>query len=69
VDAESAKVKILETYLPAEMDEAQLEEIVKQTVSQLDNPNMGMAMKAVMAEVQGQADGKRVSALVQKYLA
>lgn len=68
---ETAEIKILETYLPAQMSEAQLRAIVQEcvTAAGASGPqDMGKVMKLVMAKVQGQADGKAVSALVTQAL-
>lgn len=68
---EAAEITILETYLPAQMPEASLRAIVQDcvTASGAAGPqDMGKVMKLVMAKVQGQADGKTVSALVTQAL-
>ena len=68
---EAAEVTLLEAYLPAQMPEAQLRAIVQDcvTASGAAGPqDMGKVMKLVMAKVQGQADGKAVSALVTQAL-
>lgn len=68
VEEQTAKIAVLESYLPAQMSDADLEAVVAEAIESLDNPNMGMAMKAVMAKVGGQADGQRISKLVQQKL-
>lgn len=68
VKEESEKVKILENYLPEQMSDDALTEIVDQVLSGMDSPNMGQVMREVMAKVQGQADGKRVSQIVNQRL-
>lgn len=70
-DRELAEKAILETYLPAGLDDDELAAIVDRTLSEGDftEPSqMGQAMKSVMAEVAGRADGKVVSALVKQRL-
>lgn len=70
VAEEEAKLKVIQEFLPAEMSEADLDAIVQKAVSSVeDKSNFGLVMKAVMAEVKGQADGKRVTAAVKKALA
>ncbi|MBI4227257.1 MAG: GatB/YqeY domain-containing protein [Candidatus Omnitrophica bacterium] len=69
---ESAELKYLEGYLPPQMSEASLRAIVQECVaaSGAAGPKaMGQVMRLVMAKVQGQADGKTVSALVAQALA
>ena len=57
----------LKGYLPAQLSEAEVAEVVKATVAELgatSKKDMGRVMKEVMARVKGQADGKLVSKLV-----
>jgi uncharacterized protein YqeY len=69
VDEEKAKIVIMETYLPQQMSDEELEGIVQKVVSGLaGEKNFGLVMKAVMAETNGQADGKKVSEMVKKVL-
>jgi hypothetical protein len=69
-DKEKEELAVLEDYLPPEMTEEQLKEIVTKVLKENDfvATDFGTAMKAVMAEVGGAADGKRVSALVKELL-
>jgi len=71
-DAEAAEAEIIAAYLPAELDDAALDEIVARALAQTgaSSPkDMGAAMNAAMAEVSGRADGKRVSEKVREALA
>jgi uncharacterized protein YqeY len=68
---EEAEGEMIETYLPAELSEGELQAIVEQALadSGARSPkDMGAAMKRAMAAVDGRADGKRVSALVKEAL-
>src|SRR5690606_27785575 len=68
---EEAEREVLTRYLPAELDDAALGEIVDAALAEggFSEPSqMGPAMKSVMAAVAGRADGKRVSALVRDRL-
>jgi len=70
-DAESAEAVIITAYLPAELDDAQLEELVARAVAQSgarSAKDLGRVMGIVMAEVGGRADGKRVSEQVRAAL-
>jgi uncharacterized protein len=69
VQEEAAKIVVLESYLPAQMSEAEVAELVNKAIADLPDKNMGAAMKAAMAAVNGQADGKVVSELVKQALA
>ena len=71
MDKESNELAILEAYLPTRMSEAALRAIVQECVTAAGAAGpkaMGQVMKLVMAKVQGQADGKQVSALVAQRL-
>ena len=64
---EQAELEQLKKYLPEQLSEAKVAEIVQAAVAELGaagKKDMGRVMKAVMASVQGQADGKLVSRLV-----
>ncbi len=68
VEEETVKIAIMESYLPQQMNDADLEAIVKKVVDAATDKNFGTLMKSVMSEVKGQADGSRVSAMVKKVL-
>lgn len=68
VEEEEKKLEIMRAYLPKQMSDEDLEAKVKEVIAGLPDKNMGMAMKAVMAAVGGQADGGKVSALVKQHL-
>ncbi len=71
VDAASAELAFLETYLPAALSAEELEDIVRQAITSsgaAGPQDMGKAMKEVMARVAGRADGKTVSAAVRSQL-
>jgi uncharacterized protein YqeY len=68
---EEAEGELIGSYLPAELSEADLQEIVAQAVRDSGAQtarDMGQAMKQAMAAVDGRADGKRVSGLVRASL-
>ena len=68
---EQAEVKILESYLPQAMPEAELEALVKSVITELqatDKKAMGAVMKACQAKAAGRADNRALSALVGKLL-
>jgi uncharacterized protein YqeY len=69
--AEESEATIIEGYMPAELGDDELRAIVADAVSQsgASSPkDMGAVMKVAMAQVQGRADGKRVSALAAEAL-
>lgn len=71
-DKEAAEISMIERYLPAAIDEATLQRIVEETVTESGATSMkelGNVMKAVMAKLAGQTvDGKIVNQLVRARL-
>jgi uncharacterized protein YqeY len=70
-DKEESEAVLIEGYLPAELDDAELDALISQAVASTGASapqDMGLVMKAVMAQVEGRADGKRVSARVRQAL-
>jgi uncharacterized protein YqeY len=71
VDQEASELKVLESYLPQQMDRAAVEAIVTEAIASTGAKSakeMGAVMKAVLAKTQGAADGKLVSELVKAKL-
>ncbi|MDO5077757.1 GatB/YqeY domain-containing protein [Corynebacterium sp.] len=70
-EVESAEADVLAQYLPTQLDDAALASLVRTTIADLGAQgmgDMGRVMKAVLAEANGQADGKRVSDEVKAQL-
>lgn len=70
-EGEEAEAAIIETYLPAELDDAELERIVAAVVADTGAASprdMGKVMPRVMEQVAGRADGRRVSQVVKTML-
>ena len=70
-DGEEAEARIIEGYMPAELDDAELDALVQAAIAETgakDPKDMGQVMKAVMAKAAGRADGKRTSARVREAL-
>lgn len=68
---EYAEAKLLESYLPKMLSEAELREIVLVEMAGLSDSSpasFGLAMKAVMAKAGNSADGALVSKLVRDEL-
>ncbi|HEX2703109.1 MAG TPA: GatB/YqeY domain-containing protein [Solirubrobacteraceae bacterium] len=69
--SESREAELIGTYLPAELDDDELREIVARAVAQsgASSPQeLGKVMPIAMAEVAGRADGRRVSDQVREAL-
>lgn len=68
---EEEEMKILQIYLPAQMDEEELKKVVSQVITQTGaqgKADFGKVMAAVMAQVKGKAEGQIVSRLVGEML-
>ena len=69
--SEEAEAELIGSYLPAELSDAELQEIVAQAIRDSgaqSAKDMGSAMRSAMAVVDGRADGKRVSGMVRAAL-
>ncbi len=65
------EIKVLEAYLPQQLDAAEVEKIVREIVASISATgprDMGKVMKAVMPKVKGRADGKLVKDTVTRIL-
>jgi uncharacterized protein YqeY len=70
-EREKEELAIIGTYLPEELSQAELEEIVLEAVNSVSAPSpsdMGRVMGLVMPKVRGRADGNRVRELVSRTL-
>lgn len=68
VAEEEAKLEVITAYLPAEMSDEDLRKIVEKHVALSEDKNFGKIIGSVMADVQGQADGGRVSQMIKQVL-
>lgn len=68
---ERFEASIIEKYLPVQMGEAELTEVIRQVILQTQATSikdMGKVMAAATKELAGKADNKMVSVLVKKLL-
>jgi uncharacterized protein YqeY len=69
--SEKAEIDILNTYLPQQLSAAEVEGLVKAAIAEsgaTSRKEMGAVMKLVNANAAGRADGRTLSAEVQKQL-
>jgi len=69
--AEEAEAKILQAYLPAQVESAEVERIVSEAIaaSGASSPQeMGKVMALVMPQLKGRADGKLISETARRLL-
>jgi|SRR3954447_16779579 uncharacterized protein len=71
VDKLRTELEVLELYLPEQLSEEELSEIVKETINEVgatSKAEMGKVMAAIMPKVKGKADGSLVNKFVQQHL-
>lgn len=65
------ELTFVELYMPKQLSEEELADIVKTTISEVganSKAEMGKVMAAIMPKVKGKADGSLVNKLVQQHL-
>lgn len=65
------EITFVELYMPKQLSQEELTEIVKETISEIganSKAEMGKVMSAIMPKVKGKADGSLVNKLVQQHL-
>ena len=68
---EGGEAELIEAYLPTELSDPELEELVSRAVAETDAKgprDMGTVIRHVMAAAEGRADGRRVSSKVKAAL-
>ena len=71
VAKEEAELTVIQEFMPAQMSEARLDEIIAETIRETGAAgvrDMGKVMKALMPKVAGKADGKMVGEKVKSVL-
>lgn len=69
--AERFEAELIDGYLPQQLSDEELDELVDAAVAEsgaTERRQMGQVMSALMPKLGGRADGKRVSAAVQRKL-
>ena len=71
IEQTNKELEILKAYLPPAMSDEELTGIVKEAIAAVgaaSPKDMGKVMKAVLPQVQGRADGKRINTIVKSLL-
>lgn len=71
IDLTNEEIKILLDYLPPQLSEDELEQIIKEAINETQaqtKKDLGKLMAVIMPKVKGKADGKQVNQIVAKYL-
>lgn len=70
-ESEERELAIVQEFLPAQLDEAELQQLVDDVVAELgaeSMKDMGRVMKVLTEQTKGRADGRQVSDLVRAKL-
>lgn len=70
-DKEKTELDIIETYLPAQISDTELEEIIANIITKLGATtakDLGKVMGVAIKELKGKADGKKIQELVKSKL-
>lgn len=70
-DVEQFQIDVLSSYLPKQIDEAEVRKIIQEVIAQTgasSAADMGKVMGAAMGKLNGKADGKLISAIVKDEL-
>ncbi|WP_024620437.1 GatB/YqeY domain-containing protein [Metaclostridioides mangenotii] len=71
VEETEAEIEVLKEYLPQQLSEEEIEDIVKASISEVgatSMKDMGKIMSVIQPKIKGRADGKLVNELVKKNL-
>jgi len=68
IDETKAKIEILQSYLPTELGDEELQKIITEVLASTDQRDFGPLMGQVMKQTGGRADGAKVTALLKAAL-
>jgi uncharacterized protein YqeY len=71
IEAAKAEQAIIDTFLPKQLSEAEIEVIIKEAIFETNASgpaDMGKVMKAVMPKTQGRASGDKINQIVRRLL-
>lgn len=71
IEQTNQEIAILENYLPEQLDDVELKEIITKVVEEVgatSMKDMGKVMAKTISLIQGRADGKRINAMVKQIL-
>ncbi|WP_448535108.1 GatB/YqeY domain-containing protein [Pseudothermotoga sp.] len=69
--AEKQEIEVIQSYMPKQLSEEEIREIARKVISEMNlkSPkDVGTAMKVIMPQVKGRADGKLVNKIVSELL-
>jgi len=69
--AEKQEIEVIQSYMPNQLGEEEIRELARKVISEMNlkSPkDVGTAMKVIMPQVKGRADGKLVNKIVSELL-
>ena len=70
-EKEEAEIKIVETYLPEQLSDEDVQKLVSEAIADTgaeSKKDMGKVMQQLMPKIKGRADGRKVSQIVTEKL-
>lgn len=64
-EKEQREVDVIQKYLPEQLGQEAIEKAVDEVLAEVDKKDFGTVMRAVMAKLKGQVDGKEVAEAVK----
>jgi uncharacterized protein YqeY len=71
VEKEEAELKVIQEFMPAQMSDQEVDDVIKKTIEEagaVSIKDMGKVMKILMPKLTGMADGKVVGEKVKAFL-
>ncbi|BER92208.1 MAG: uncharacterized protein PWP60_714 [Candidatus Atribacteria bacterium] len=68
IEKTKREIEVIESFLPPQLAEEEIRQIAESIIQKEENISFGEAMKAVMKELQGRAEGKKVAQIVRDIL-
>lgn len=71
VEKEEAELKVVQEFLPAQMSDEEVENLIKKAIAEtgaVSSKDMGKVMKILMPQITGKADGKAAGEKVKALL-
>jgi hypothetical protein len=68
IEKTKREIEVIESFLPPQLAEEEIRQIAESIIQKEEGISFGEAMKAVMKELQGRAEGKKVAQIVRDIL-
>lgn len=68
IEKTKKEIAVIESFLPPQLTEEEIRQVAERIIQKEEKLSFGEAMKAVMNELQGKAEGKKVAQIVRDIL-